>query len=146
MDRANTIRRRRVRRIGKHVWKLLDKHDGNENAVYEELRVSIPYPLLIELGLLLLKVLVKLWLDKRDPKQTINALSNAAALDSEDMYLIADDCEEDGMLGDSKVLRWLALNSAEVGFDDHNSKPDITDDDDDYRANRHDDDNDPYNF
>jgi len=147
MERANTVRRRRVRRIGKHVWKLIEKHDGDEDAVYEEMRTTIPYALLIELGFLLFKVLVELWLKKRDPRQTINALSTAAALDPEDMYLIADDCEEDDMSSESRVLRWIALNSTEIGFDDHNSKPDITDGDDDYRSSEYDDDDgDPYNF
>ena len=146
MERANTVRRRRVRRIGKHVWKLIAKHDGDEDAVYEEMRKTIPYALLIELGFFLFKVLVELWLKKRNPRQTINALSTAAALDSEDMYLIADDCEEDGMSGESKVLRWIALNSTDIGFDDHNNKPDITDGDDDYRSSEYDDEDDPYNF
>ena len=146
MERANTVRRRRVRRIGKHVWKLIEKHDGDEDAVYEEMRTTIPYALLIELGFLLFKVLVELWFKKRDPRQTINALSTAAALDSEDMYLIADDCEEDGMSGESRVLRWIALNATEVGFDEHNSKPDITDGDDDYRSSEYDDEDDHYNF
>ena len=45
MERANTVRRRRVRRIGKHVWKLIEKHDGDEDAVYEEMRKTIPYAL-----------------------------------------------------------------------------------------------------
>ena len=146
MERANTVRRRRVRRIGKHVWKLIEKHDGDEEAVYEDMRKTITYALLIELGFLLFKVLVELWLKKRNPRQTINALSTAAALDSEDMYLIADDCEEDGMSGESKVLRWIALNSTDIGFDDHNNKPDITDGDDDYRSSEYDDEDDPYNF
>ena len=110
------------------------------------MRKTIPYALLIELGFLLFKVLVELWLKKRNPRQTINALSTAAALDSEDMYLIADDCEEDGMSGESKVLRWIALNSTDIGFDDHNNKPDITDGDDDYRSSEYDDEDDPYNF
>ncbi|MEC7117179.1 MAG: hypothetical protein VXW71_03235 [Actinomycetota bacterium] len=150
MERANTVRRRRVRRVGKHVWSLIKKHGDDEDAVYEEMRKTIPYALLIELGFLLFKVLVEIWKERRNAdssmRMTINALSTAAALDPEDMYLIADDCEEDGMLGESKVLRWVALNSTDIGFDDHNSKPDITDGDDDYRSNEYDSDNDRYNF
>ncbi len=147
MERSNTIRRRRVRRIGKHVWGLIEKHEGDEDKVYEELRKTIPYALLIELGILIFKVLVELYFKRTNPRQTINALSVSAALDSEDMYLIADDCEEDGMVKESKVLRWIALNATEVGFDDHNDKPDIMDEDDEYRASEYDDDDiDPFNF
>lgn len=111
MDAMKLICRRRVRRLAKYVWSVVKEHDGKEAEVMEDLRATLPWPLLIELAIVIAKILISIYLKDGDASLVVNSLSSSAQLDSEELFILADDYEEDSLRDYANALRWIAKNS-----------------------------------
>jgi hypothetical protein len=117
MRLANAVRRRRVRRFARVVWEAIENNDGDPVKAETELRSKITsIPVLVELGLILLKLLLDYWINHRRDERTavIELLSTAAVLESEEMYMIAEDLQDEGMGSLAKSVRWMAMNSDQL--------------------------------
>ncbi len=117
MRLANAVRRRRVRRFARVVWESIENNEGDAEKAEEELRSKIAsIPVLIELGLILLKLLLNYWNNNRDGERTavVELLATSAVLEAEEMYLVAEDLQDDGMGALAKAVRWIAINSQQL--------------------------------
>ena len=117
MRLANAVRRRRVRRFARVVWESIENNEGDAEKAEEELRSKIAsIPVLIELGLILLKLLLNYWNNNRDGERTavVELLATSAVLETEEMYLVAEDLQDDGMGALAKAVRWIAINSQQL--------------------------------
>ena len=117
MRLANAVRRRRVRRFARVVWESIKNNEGDAEKAEEELRSKIAsIPVLIELGLILLKLLLNYWNNNRDGERTavVELLATSAVLEAEEMHLVAEDLQDDGMGALAKAVRWIAINSQQL--------------------------------
>lgn len=117
MRLANAVRRRRVRRFARVVWEAIENNDGDPDKAETELRSKITsIPVLVELGLILLKLLLDYWVNHRRDERTavIELLSTTAVLETEEMYMIAEDLHDEGMGPLAKAVRWMAMNSDQL--------------------------------
>ena len=117
MRLVNAVRRRRVRRFARVVWESIENNEGDAQKAEEELRSKIAsIPVLIELGLILLKLLLSYWNSRRDGERTavVELLATSAVLEAEDMYLVAEDIQDDGMNDLARAVRWIAINSQQL--------------------------------
>ena len=117
MRLVNAVRRRRVRRFARVVWESIENNEGDAQKAEEELRSKIAsIPVLIELGLILLKLLLNYWNSRRDGERTavVELLATSAVLEAEEMYLVAEDLQDDGMNDLARAIRWIAINSQQL--------------------------------
>ena len=117
MRLVNAVRRRRVRRFARVVWESIENNEGDAQKAEEELRSKIAsIPVLIELGLILLKLLLSYWNSRRDGERTavVELLATSAVLEAEEMYLVAEDLQDDGMNDLARAIRWIAINSQQL--------------------------------
>ncbi len=117
MRLVNAVRRRRVRRFARVVWESIENNEGDAQKAEEELRSKIAsIPVLIELGLILLKLLLSYWNSRRDGERTavVELLATSAVLEAEEMYLVAEDLQDDGMNDLARAVRWIAINSQQL--------------------------------
>ena len=117
MRLVNAVRRRRVRRFARVVWESIENNEGDAQKAEEELRSKIAsIPVLIELGLILLKLLLSYWNSRRDGERTavVELIATSAVLEAEEMYLVAEDLQDDGMNDLARAVRWIAINSQQL--------------------------------
>ena len=117
MSLLNAVRRRRGRRFARVVWESIENNEGDAQKAEEELRSKIAsIPVLIELGLILLKLLLSYWNSRRDGERTavVELLATSAVLEAEEMYLVAEDLQDDGMNDLARAVRWIAINSQQL--------------------------------
>lgn len=111
MDAIKLICRRRIRRLAKHVWSVVREHEGKEAEVMDDLEATLPWPLLIELAVILARIFIDIYFSESNPTLFINSVSSVSQLGSEELFLLADDLEEDGLADYSKAVKWIASNS-----------------------------------
>lgn len=128
---SGSIRRRRVRRVVRQVTQAIERSQGDEAAVRDDLRAMFSWLLLFELGMILLKILLELYTKNpesfRASADMIGvALSSSTQCTPEQLALASEDAEDDGLFEFAKLYRWLNVNYDRLGSDESSEWGEVT--------------------